>query len=502
MIKPRPYQTEMVNTVCAEWENGVTRQLVSLPTGCHEAGTKILMYDGSVKSVEDVRVGEQLMGPDSKPRTVLALCRGEGQMYRIIPTKGEPFVVNGEHILSLEKTNERSDRSRIYNSTLRRKINISVNDYLAQSATFKHLHKLYRCAVDFPGKGEEFAISPYFLGVLLGDGGFSHTSIGVTTPDEEIRAACYEEAARHGLRIREQPMEGNKAVNYFFAQPDWPSAKKFSNPIREALRGYGLLRTRCDAKFIPEAYKTASRETRLAVLAGLLDTDGSLSRNGFEFSSKSVRLAEDVMFIARSLGLAAYKSVKVVNGAEYHRVYVSGDCEIIPTLVARKKAKPRKQKKSVLVTGFSVEYVGTGSYYGFMLDGDSLYMMADFTVTHNSGKTLCFAMLAQKLDVPTLVLAHREELLTQAKAKIRMVDPTANVGILQAQTLDGLYSKICVASVQTAVRPARMEALKRRGFRLLIVDEAHHTTATNRRYGHCVQRRRRRPGRDFRQGCL
>lgn len=479
MIKPRPYQTEMVNTVCAEWENGVTRQLVSLPTGCHEAGTKILMYDGSVKSVEDVRVGEQLMGPDSKPRNVLALCRGEGEMYRITPVKGEPFVVNGDHILSLEKTNERADPSRIYKSTLRRRINISVNDYLAQSATFKHMHKLYRSAVDFPGKGEELEISPYFLGVLLGDGGFSHTSISVTTPDEEIRAACYAEAARHGLRVREQPMEGNKAVNYYFAHPNWQSAKKFSNPIREALRGYGLLGTRCEAKFIPGAYKTASREKRLAVLAGLLDTDGSLSRNGFEFSSKSIKLAEDVMFVARSLGLAAYRSVKVVSGEEYQRVYISGDCEVIPTVVARKKAKPRKQKKSVLVSGFSVEYVGTGSYYGFRLDGDSLYMMADFTVTHNSGKTLCFAMLAQKLDVPTLVLAHREELLTQAKAKIRMVDPTANVGILQAQTLDGLYSKICVASVQTAVRPARMEALKRRGFRLLIVDEAHHTTATN-----------------------
>lgn len=96
-----------------------------------------------------------------------------------------------------------------------------------------------------------------------------------------------------------------------------------------------------------------------------------------------------------------------------------------------------------------------------------------------AGKTICFAMLARKLDVPTLVLAHREELLTQAEAKIRMVVPSADVGILQAQTLAGLQSKICIASVQTAVRPARLEALKHRDFKLLIVDEAHHTTPTN-----------------------
>lgn len=95
------------------------------------------------------------------------------------------------------------------------------------------------------------------------------------------------------------------------------------------------------------------------------------------------------------------------------------------------------------------------------------------------GKTICFAMLAHKLGVPTLVLAHREELLLQAKAKIRMVDPTSNVGILQGQTLEGLYSHICVASVQTAVRPQRLEALRRRGFKMLIVDEAHHATNIN-----------------------
>jgi len=101
------------------------------------------------------------------------------------------------------------------------------------------------------------------------------------------------------------------------------------------------------------------------------------------------------------------------------------------------------------------------------------------------GKTIIFALLAERLNVPTLVLAHREELLSQAKAKIRMVNQFANVGILQAQTLDGLYSKICVASVQTAVRPQRIDSLRRRNFKLLIIDEAHHVTSTNT-YGNIV----------------
>lgn len=75
--------------------------VVVAATGCHAAGTPILMFDGTIKNVEDVRVGDQLMGPDSQPRNVLQLARGRERMVRIIPTKGESFVVNESHILSL-----------------------------------------------------------------------------------------------------------------------------------------------------------------------------------------------------------------------------------------------------------------------------------------------------------------------------------------------------------------------------------------------------------------
>lgn len=94
-----------------------------------------------------------------------------------------------------------------------------------------------------------------------------------------------------------------------------------------------------------------------------------------------------------------------------------------------------------------------------------------------AGKTICFGMLAKALDVPTIVLAHREELLNQAKAKIRMVWPEGDVGILQADRLEGLSSQVCVASVQTAITERRLGALREKNFRLMVVDEAHHATA-------------------------
>jgi superfamily II DNA or RNA helicase len=92
-----------------------------------------------------------------------------------------------------------------------------------------------------------------------------------------------------------------------------------------------------------------------------------------------------------------------------------------------------------------------------------------------TGKTVIFALLAQKLDTFTLILAHREELLSQAYEKIKTIMPEADAGIFQGPNREGLKSKICIASVQTAVRHTR--SLRQRGFNLLICDEAHHARA-------------------------
>lgn len=107
------------------------------PPGCHAAGTKVIMYDGSKKNVEDVKIGDFLMGPDSKPRKVLDLCRGKDEMYEVTPTKGDSFVVNGHHILSLHKSHS-EDKS--YPEIL----NISVNDYCKLSECEKTKYKLRR----------------------------------------------------------------------------------------------------------------------------------------------------------------------------------------------------------------------------------------------------------------------------------------------------------------------------------------------------------------------
>lgn len=93
-----------------------------------------------------------------------------------------------------------------------------------------------------------------------------------------------------------------------------------------------------------------------------------------------------------------------------------------------------------------------------------------------TGKTVLFSALAKKLNVKTLVIAHREELIEQAKEKFEMVWPEADIGIVMAEQ-DNPACQVVVASIQTAVRPRRLNVLKEQNFQLLVIDECHHAPA-------------------------
>ena len=93
-----------------------------------------------------------------------------------------------------------------------------------------------------------------------------------------------------------------------------------------------------------------------------------------------------------------------------------------------------------------------------------------------TGKTVIFSHLAKTMNRRTLILAHRDELLDQAIAKLRMVWPEADIGKVKA-TQDETDAHVVVASVQSAARKNRLQRLARQNFGLLIIDECHHAAA-------------------------
>jgi len=364
--------------------------LVEAPVGCHAIDTPIIGYDGHIKLVQEIKVGDQLMGPDGKKRTVLELHRGTQQMYKITPVKGDPFVVNQDHILSL-KTTPLGGRYNVSGSEI---VNISVRDYLNKSNHFKRNHKLYRPdfieftdSQSFQSCNEkQQEINPYFMGVLLGDGCMKKCA-SVTTIDYQIAQTVYEQAEVFGLEVREQVKESTHAIQYYLSSGR-SQLYEDRNRLIDILKRNGLYGKTSGNKFIPHMYKVGNKLTRLEILAGLIDTDGSHNgRGGFDYVTKSPQLAEDIKFICRSLGLSVNSSIKTVDGKKYARICISGNTDIIPTRLERKKAPPRKQKKRPTVTGFSIEKLDVDEYYGFSLDEDHLYLLGDFIVTHNSGKS-------------------------------------------------------------------------------------------------------------------
>lgn len=390
--------------------------LVILPTGCHAKGSSVLTSDGVCIKVEDVKVGDFLLGNDGTPRKVLELHNGVDDMYKVTPIKGEPFVVNGGHILHLYKTNE----GKGYNSCQPRYDEISVKEYVAKSANYKHLHKLHRVSqIDFGN--DKYLFDPYFVGLYLGDG-CCINGLNITTQREEVVEYLREFARTYGLGFRaaEKRNGENKAKSYFF--PYAFANNNTPNPLQVTIRGLGLEGKVAGDKFIPHQYKVASVEDRFRLLAGLLDTDAfyDKEKNTFEYCSKSKRLADDVVFVCRSLGFfAQIGKTKVVKGESYYRIQISGDLNLIPTKVAIRQGRARMQKKSVLVTGFSVEYLGRGEYFGFTLDGNHLYCDNQFFIHHNSGKSMVIADIASRLEGPLLVFQPSKEILQQNFAKLQ-----------------------------------------------------------------------------------
>ncbi len=94
------------------------------------------------------------------------------------------------------------------------------------------------------------------------------------------------------------------------------------------------------------------------------------------------------------------------------------------------------------------------------------------------GKTVVFALLAKELNTRTLVLAHTEEWIRQAVSKFKIVWPEVDIGVVKAES-DGVGAQVVVASIQTASKLKRLSRLKEQGFGLMIIDEAHHATASS-----------------------
>lgn len=353
-------------------------------TGCHAKGTKIIMSDGSLKNVEDVEVGDRLLGYNGQYRTVLRLARGKEKMYRVSPRRHESFIVNENHILPL------------FNVRTKQLENCTIKEYLTKPKYWKHIHYMVSNAaeVEFENPFEP-TIEPYFVGVWLGDG---HTHcMHITNQNPIIGDYLKEFSERRGdIRYWKEIDKKNHTCHHF---PMIAHSRK--NSLIEDFANYGLFIgssnrgiTRCSEKFIPEEYQRMSVENRYQLLAGLLDTDGWIEHSNYGFCSKSEKLVRGIIRLACSLGFGTSFRSKVVNGCTYYCASIIGDnLGKIPCKV-KKFTTELHPNKDVHHFQFTLEELPDDDFYGFALDGDHLYYIDNWTLQHNTGKSALMCGIA------------------------------------------------------------------------------------------------------------
>lgn len=353
-------------------------------TGCHAKGTKVVMADGSLKNVEDVELGDRLMGYKGQVRTVLRLCRGRDKMYRITPNRMESFVVNSQHVLPLVRSTNGHPRCEL-----------TVEQYLKYAPSTRQQFKLlcndaeltFSEAVDLP-------IDPYFLGLWLGDG--NSATMAISNMDAEILSYLTDEFEFEGVTSKLFDLPNNRAKLVKFIRSD---LTKYRNPLVEAFESVGIKIKRpddggitCYTKFIPEVYFHASVEQRYQLLAGLIDTDGTKTSYGSNYAYYTVsdQLANDVLRLGRSLGFVCTKRHQRINEKFWTwSITISGDnVNDVPLRVKHKQCNfDFHRNRNPHYRGFTCEYVGEDDFYGFTLDGDHLYYTDNFVLNHNSGKS-------------------------------------------------------------------------------------------------------------------
>lgn len=322
---------------------------------CLGKGTEVLLYDGRLKKVENIVVGDLLMGDDSKPRRVLSLARGRERMYWIRQQHGIDYRVNESHILSLKKRNAAS-WGKTYDIELRELLKLKdANHYQG-----------YKVAIDFPH--QELPVPAYFIGFSLG------------------RNKAFAE------RLKKQKAFQNMEDTY----------RSIANTSPQ------LVAT--ESFTIPDIYLSNTQTHRLELLAGLVDACGQVEANGYSLSFEEESLAGQAKFLCDTLG---YRTKLKATGRKFV-LKIVGDFDDLPLRLLPKIGNlvPKWQR-----TDIQIEYDKVDDYYGFEIDGNRRFLLSDMTVTHNTSFVLSVAKNAAldfgkgvalfSLEMSSLQLAQR-----------------------------------------------------------------------------------------------
>ena len=310
-------------------------------------------------------------------------------------------------------------------------LEITLDDYMKISkSNKKSLMGFKTDGIHWPKK--DLPLDPYFMGLWLGDGindGMSFALCPETDPEiiTYILEWCEENYCElihddiYRFRIRRRGMElGRLAIGHGSTSLDCKGCIKQKcnlcdlpnkpytnnnetlnkNPLKVVLDNYNLTR---NSKYIPSDYLINDRDTRLKLLAGIIDTDGHVCNNGkrIQIPQANHTLAKQIKFLASSLGFITninnVKKKNITFGDGIYKDYpdhlcinISGEkLYEIPTRISRKKCYSSESNKDQLRTHINVKQLDKGNYYGWSVSDNKRFLLSDFTVVRNCDQMWC-----------------------------------------------------------------------------------------------------------------
>ena len=367
-----------------------------------------------------LQVGDALASIDGKPSIVTGVYpQGVRQVYRVTFSDGRSAEACAEHLWRVYYRDW--DAPRI----------LSTEKLIDMLGKERYRHRLW---IDMPngefGHHEDLPLDPWLLGALLGDGRLSGSSLVFSTAEREM-VERVRETVGEGVRLEHQ------------AAYDWrvvtgPRGGVRKNRVMDALRGVGLWGIASHEKFIPRVYRNANRAARLALLQGLLDTDGWVEKWGsVRFCTTSFRLAREVTELVRSLGgwcrmsdkrtSFTYKGVKKEGRNAFVLNIHHPEPRSLFRLAHKRDRLPAKYKREfrpVITSIVPSRVVATQCIA--VSHPSHLYITDEYVVTHNTSFALNIAEhVSLELKLPVLVFSMEmggTQLATRLLGSVGKVD--------------------------------------------------------------------------------
>ena len=346
------------------------------------------------RPIGDLNVGDLVVGSNGQPTPVLGVYpQGRREVFRVSAQDGASTLCCAEHLWHVFTA---SDRRRAKPGRV-----LETREMIGRLRTF-HQHRfelpVLSVPVEFPAR--DVPMDPYALGLLLGDRRLTTTTTpSFSTGDPELAQAL--EDALDGIEVRYKA-GGNYVLRHIHGHR---GGVIVTNPVTATLRELGVAGTTSSTKFVPDGYLYNAPDVRIALLQGLLDSDGGpVTQHGrtcrIQYTTCSERLRDDVASLVRSLGGVAYWRRREAAGRRPGRangrpVYHRSDAFIFDIRLPREIEPFRLERKRELYHRDgggrpmrfidSIEPAGEAETVCIQVAAeDALYVTEDFLLTHNS----------------------------------------------------------------------------------------------------------------------